>query len=134
MKTVNEIVAEKEIDGVVASILREYVATENIDFVGRSGAAKGTIDWSNYVARHIKNNKNTCYDSIKNLISFALTSAVEGMREEVEKKYTFHKVDWGDGIVTDEPVEDEAICLAEAQGYNRAKDEVSAILTKFIGK
>ena len=41
------------------------------------------------------------------------------------KKYTFKKCDWGDGMITDEPVEgDGEICLAEAEGYNQALTEI----------
>ena len=37
----------------IAKILRIYTMFEDIDFVNRSQAAKGTINWSEYVAKFL---------------------------------------------------------------------------------
>jgi hypothetical protein len=65
----------------------------------------------------------------KEFICSRQISLIKMIVEEGDRlKYTFKKVDWGDGIITDENVEDETICLAEAQGFNRALDTISSKL------
>jgi hypothetical protein len=40
-----------------------------------------------------------------------------------KKLYTFETKDWGDGIASEEPVEDKSISNKEAVGYNKAIQE-----------
>lgn len=49
---------------LISQILRAYSMFEYIDFISRSGAAKGTIEWSNYVAdfllKEMEHTKGQC--------------------------------------------------------------------------
>jgi len=69
---------EKIIEGAIAQILRDYIAYEYIDFISRSKSAKGTIDWSNYVARFLLKQFG------KELEIFKLSQQKQEMIEEIE--------------------------------------------------
>lgn len=85
-------------------------------------------------------NKNIYwYDELKSFLHLIYDQAKAEQREELVRglekmKYTFHMVDWGDGIKSKEPIEDETVCCAEAEGYNRAIDKIIATAIRQEGE
>ena len=68
--------------------------------------------------------------TVENFISSLLLFHNKELVEKLEgMKYTFKKVDWGDGIISDEPVERDDISFAEARGFNTAIDDILSLLS-----
>jgi len=52
------------------------------------------------------------------------------VREMIEgKRYSLKKVDWGDGIITDENAQNYTMSLSQTIGYNQALSDLLSILT-----
>ena len=54
----------------------------------------------------------------------ATTAILKLISELLPKEYTFKIVNWGDGFVSEEPVERDDICLIEAKSHNKALADV----------
>ncbi len=70
--------------------------------------------------------------SARLVIDFFQSTLTTLVNEMEGLKYTFKKVDWGDGIITDEPVEDDRVSLAEAKGFNAGISAAVEIIKKTI--
>lgn len=53
------------------------------------------------------------------------------IKEAAAKRYLFEERDWGDGLTSIEPVGDDTVSRAEAEGYNRALDDVLTLLKQW---
>lgn len=70
---------------------------------------------------------------LKSFISSERTTLIKYIQENVDKrKYTFKDVDWGDGLISVENVEDETKTTEYCEGYNAAIDDFRTSLQDLI--
>ena len=112
----------KEIEKIIERFEEKFPSVVELLFIG------------NEMTQNVIDKKPEIKDFLRTEISSLLSSYKSELEKRVEKMgYTFKKVDWGDGIITDEPVEDETKSLSYAGGYNQAVSDIKTLIKTLRG-